>query len=97
MLLAFTGWSEQNDLGLSIDQHILLDAMAFFLATIEKALKIWICVPLNGPFGTTLKEKSPFFIRQMQILGTPGRFLAQLCQGSVQAGMQNMDPFIGTG
>jgi len=34
-LLAFAGWGEQNDLGLSIDQHIVLDAIAFFLSVLE--------------------------------------------------------------
>lgn len=63
VLLAFAGRSEQNDLGLSIDQHIVLDAMAFFLATVENALDFWVFGPLNGPFRTILKEKLPFFKR----------------------------------
>ena len=97
MLLAFAGWSEQCDLGLSVDQHIVLDAMAFFLAAVENVSDFWIFGSLNRPFGAILKEKLPFFGCQMQFLDITSRPLANCRQGLVQTRMQNMYPLVGHG
>ena len=65
VLRTFTGWGEQNNFGFSIDQYIVLDAMAFFLAAVENGLGLWVLGPRNGPFCAILQEKVPLFWRQM--------------------------------
>src|SRR3989304_2496180 len=87
VLLAFAGRGQQEDLGLLIDQHIVLDAMPFFLAAIEKALDFLVFWPLNGSFCAILEENLPCFRRQMQLRDIAGRFFAQLCQRSVKTRM----------
>ena len=61
VLLAFASWGEQNDLGLLIDQHIVLDAMTFLLTAVESVSDFWVFGPLDRPFCAILKEKLPFF------------------------------------
>ena len=94
VLLAFAGWCKQEYLGLSIDQHIVLDAMPFFLATIEEALDFLVFGSLDGSFRAIVEEQLPFFRRQMQLRDIPGRLFAQSCQRLVQARMQDMNPLI---
>ena len=97
MLLAFAGWSEQCDLGLSVDQHIVLDAMTFFLAAVENGLDFWVFGSLNRPFCAILEEKLPFFRCQMQFLDIASGSLTNCRQGLVQARMQNVYPLVDYG
>ncbi len=66
MFGSWVGRSEQQDLGLPIDQYIVLDAVSFFLATIVLSLFFRVFGALNRSFGTILKEKLSFCGSKLQ-------------------------------
>ena len=87
----WVGRSEQQDLGLPIDQYIVLDAVSFFLATIVLSLFFRVFGALNRSFGTILKEKLSFCGSKLQFRDAACRSLAQFYQGLAQTRMQNMN------
>jgi len=81
MFGSWVGRSEQQDLSLPIDQHIVLDAVPLFLATIVLSLFFRVFGSLNRSFGAILKEKLSFFGSHLQFRNTAGWSLAYFCQG----------------
>ena len=98
MFGAFAGWGQQQDFGSPIDEHIVLDAMLFLLAAVEKLLQDRILGPGNRSFGAILEEKRPsfdLFQGGTELGNLASRSLPQIPQGFSEPRMQKMDPLIG--